>query len=182
MKIKFAYIVYAVYLSAMKKELTKGDVYVVVDTPKKAKKLKKVLDMFGERIYDVDRIAIDNGSYHTGTVALYDDYDKIYIVDDEWYIYSHTPSGRTKVSIKELRNILAKEHLKKGDYVVLSNGLIGKIIKPVAKSEILVLDNENDNVTCSIEDFKRYATHEEIALLDPQQGLCSLCKSKLGIK
>lgn len=164
----------------MKRELTKGDVYVVVDTPKKAKKLKKVLEMFGEPMFSMPN---NERSSHNGV-----DYGWGYgFSDGAWQGFNtkssiHNGKEFKKVSIKQLRNILGKEHLKVGDYVVLKSGLIGKIISLFGNSEILVLDDENDKVTCLIEDFKRYATPEEIALLEPQQGLCSLCKSKLGIK
>lgn len=91
----------------MKAELTKGDVYVVVDTPKKAKKLKKVLDVFGEKIYKSTNKRLSNG-------IVSEKYPTIILISGDWSGYpSKSIIGRTKVTIKELRNILAKEHLKK---------------------------------------------------------------------
>lgn len=108
--------------------MTKKDVYVVVDTPKKAKKLKKVLDMFGEKLNRVDVDAIKM-SHYNGSAKLYTEYNKSYFNGVNWTLMDIC-EDKTKVSIKQLRNILAKEHLN----------------------------------------------------TEPQQGLCSLCKSKLGIK
>lgn len=173
----------------MKAELTKGDVYVVVDTPKKAKRLKKVLDVFGEKLYKTDEIAIATGSY-PGSALLYNEFNKASFSSVWWSIHT-SHFNKTKVSIKELRNILAKEHLKAGDYVVCEDGYDVSIVKIKSISEgrinvdkELFLDDmsvytEGFEYICN---FKRYATPEEIALLEPRNGLCSLCKSKLGIK
>ena len=140
--------------------MTKKDIYVVVDTPKKAKMLKKVLELFAEKIYSETDRRLSNG-----LVSIFFPYVEFFSLAWRGAEYTH----KTKVSVKQLRNILAKEHLKVGDYVVLKNGLIGKIIKLLENSEILVLDGENDKITCSIKDFKRYATPEEIALLEPKK-------------
>lgn len=149
--------------------MTKNDVYVVVDTPKKAKKLKKLLDMFGEKLnrVDVDAIKI---SHYNGSAKLYTEYNKSYFNGINWTLMDIC-EDKTEVSIKQLRNILAKEHLKVGDYVVLKNGLMGKIISLFGYSEMLVWDSKNDKVTFLIEDFKRYATPEEIELLEGKKEL-----------
>lgn len=108
----------------MKRELTKEDVYVVVDTPKKAKKLKKVLEMFGEEVYQGKVFHDDGYPYYTYISGFN------YFVGCKYETGSNISEKFKKVSIKELRNILAKEHL----------------------------------------------------ITNSDYGLCSLCKSKLGIK
>lgn len=83
--------------------MKKTDVYVVVDTPKKAKKLKRLLDMFGEK-----HLSGVFGKYH---------YDGVSFCSNTWYAIEIEieADNKTEVSIKELRNILAKEYLKEGD-------------------------------------------------------------------
>ena|SRR5690606_2982451 len=93
----------------MKRELTKEDVYVVVDTPKKAKKLKKALEMFGEPMFTIPN---NERSSHNGV-----DYGWGYgFSGGIWQGFNtkspiHNGKEFKKVSIKQLRNILAKEHL-----------------------------------------------------------------------
>lgn len=171
----------------MKRELTKWDIYVVIDTPKKAKKLKKVLEMFGENIYESTNKRLSNS-------IVSEEYPTITFIFGDWAGHgSKSITSKTKVSIKELRNILAKEHLKKGDYVVCEDN--GVIAVGIFKEWEYRFGFEVENCYClgdtyndytgmggCFENFKRYATPEEIELLEPQQGLCSLCKSKLGIK
>lgn len=160
----------------MKAGLTKGDVYVVIDTPKKAKKLKKLLDMFGESMFTIPNN--EQGS-HNGT-----DYGWGYgFSNDQWQGFNtkwlgHNGKKFKKVSIKELRNILAKEHLKEGDYVFRSDNEKGSIVKiKNIEGDIMYVDKElfldTRNVYTegfeSISSFKRYATPEEIALLEPKE-------------
>lgn len=156
--------------------MTKKDVYVVVDTPKKAKKLKKLLDMFGERTYSNSSIqdCLDNNKNVIG-------FEK----EDNAFMSSYVDqfdNFRKKVSIKELRNILAKEHLKVGDVFVGKNGMykfIG-VYKGFTKRGLIEVSNWHnlnkdiflDNISNSggcFENFKRYATPEEIALLKPKE-------------
>ena len=73
--------------------LKKEEVYVRVSSKKKARKLKEVLDMFGQKVYSLHLKYCAMG-------ALY---------KDEWHSGSTPPHNKTKVSLKELRNILAKE-------------------------------------------------------------------------
>lgn len=134
---------------------TKNEIYVVVDTPKKAKKLKKVLDMFNVK-WNINQ-------FSGGFNCFYFDNDYLYSMEARLPL--------TEVSIKELKNILAIEHLKKGDVVVFKNGLKGKIVGFNGDSEIIVNDEDNDDVTCFIWDFIRYATEEEKQLLNPKKGL-----------
>lgn len=141
----------------MERELTKGDVYVVIDTPKKAKKLKKLLDMFGERTYSNYSIqdCLDNNKNVIG-------FEK----EDNAFMSSYVDqfdNFREKVSIKELRNILAKEHLREGDYVVCEDNFICRIDK--IENCGIYFSNPFVGVY-DISYFKRYATPEEIALLE----------------
>lgn len=139
--------------------MTKKDVYVVVDTPKKAKKLKKLLDMFGERTYSNSSIqdCLDNNKNVIG-------FEK----EDNAFMSSYVDqfdNFREKVSIKELRNILAEEYLREGDYVVSENNFICRIDK--VENNGIHFSNPFVGVY-DISYFKRYATHEEIALLEPK--------------
>src|SRR5690606_6173516 len=125
--------------------MTKKDVYVVVDTPKKAKKLKRLLDMFNEPMYRET-----NQRFSENEVSK--EYPIIHFSRGKWAGYAcKSYQDKTKVSIKKLRTILAKEHLKEGDYVVLKNGDVHKI------------DDVNNKLYVF---FKRYATTEEIELLE----------------
>lgn len=139
----------------------KNEVYVVVDTPKKAKKLKNVLDMFGEKLNRVDVDAIKM-SHYNGSAKLYTEYNKSYFNGINWTLMDIC-EDKTKVSIKELRTILAKEHLKEGDYVVINVFGIGKI------ESINGSSFEIDDETFHFDNFKRYATPEEIELFEPRE-------------
>lgn len=148
--------------------MKKTDVYVVVDTPKKAKKLKKLLDMFGE-------------SYGGCTFELLENKegDKVYFnMCSEWNTDTVSMIHRRlqEVSIKELRNILAKEHLKANDTVVIGNKIGTKWIVKLTGGKSLehslsynIYNGVSSNLTmqASACKFIRYATDEEKALLDP---------------
>lgn len=90
----------------------KEDVYVIVDSRKKAIELEEVLKMFGEITFNDDSInqclRIDG-----------------FLVFSEFYgswLASSSRANRTQVSIQELKNILAAEYLNPGDEVVLGVG------------------------------------------------------------
>lgn len=161
--------------------MTKKDVYVVVDTPNKAKKLKELLDMFGEPMYSRPN---HRNSMHNGTVS-YDGWGYGFF-DGKWRGFNtkssiHNGKEFKKVSIKELKQILAKEHLKSGDWIIAKCSY--------SDCDYLVkVDEIRDNVIMGcfsfapnnkwtkLSDysgvfikFKRYATPEEIALLEPKQ-------------
>lgn len=140
--------------------MKKQDVYVEVRTKKQARKLKKVLDMFGEKYYEDERYfyewTINSPVVHFGS-------------GDRWH-YRLSGQDKTKVSIKQLRNILAKEHLKEGD-VVVSKGkskFIG-IVKSVQLNDDLTIVIYSDNYFKDGEEgcfsgfwnFTRYATEKE---------------------
>ncbi len=155
--------------------MKKTDVYVVVDTPKKARKLKNVLGMFREDVHR-DCVCHDDG------YPYYTSYDDI----DCWAGNSSKDGedlkNKTEVSIKELRNILAKEHLKAGDVVALGYGksveYIG-VFKALDKGHFEVDRylslNSGSGIIMNgpgyIKNFLRYATEEEKALLEPKKEL-----------
>ena len=140
--------------------MKKTDVYVVVDTPKKAKKLKKVFCIF-----DIE--------WHIN--QFYGDFNYFYFEDDDLYSIKIKP-GLSKVSIKELRNILAKEHLKEGDVCLFEDKgykVLGryKQYSNVFKDFVCDKIEGNSNTTTGFHNFIRYATEEEKALLDPKKEL-----------
>lgn len=154
--------------------MKKTEVYVVVDTPKKAKKLKWLLDMFGERTYSESSIqdCLDN----TENVLGFDKDENSFM---SGYVNQFEDS-RTKVSIKELRNILAKEHLKSGDIVVIKSIYNDEWVmevdyiegdKAYHKSAINKSSGYKDSKSFLVLNFIRYATEEEKDLLEPKKEL-----------
>lgn len=156
----------------------KEEIYVVVDTPKKAKNLQKVLDMFKERI---EKNTIDSLEHYTQPwltkepPAVYFDSQRRWICQHAEYL-----EGKQKVSIKELRNILAVDKLKEGDVVVCRNKeeQVEHLFKIDDKDDNTVwyqsrLSNEDGLMTqygsWTLNHFIRYATEEEKALLEPKE-------------
>ncbi|HWL22316.1 MAG TPA: hypothetical protein VNR38_00950 [Ureibacillus sp.] len=133
--------------------LKKEEVFVRVSSEKKARKLAKLLEMFGEGVYKPTLKRLKNG-------VVSDEYPIVHY-NWEWNGIGSSPIDKTKVSIKELRNILAVEHLKSGDVVVLNNGEIVKI------KHIGDVWFEELNGLFHASDFIRYANEEEKALLEP---------------
>lgn len=89
--------------------IKKEDIYVIVDTPKKEKKLIKVLEMFGENVsnYPDHKNEIHNGKNVLGW--------RYGFSDGSWQgvntkFVGHKGKVFTEVSIKELRNILTYHH------------------------------------------------------------------------
>lgn len=145
--------------------MKKTDVYVVVDTPKKAKKLKKVLDIFGEN--------------HTGEAIGDDYYNGVKLFDDTWCAIKTEieVDNEAEVSIKELRNILAKEHLKAGDVCLFDDrkgfksiGVFDEYSEEYTDFLVSKVPGK-DSVRYGFHDFIRYATEEEKALLEPKSEL-----------
>lgn len=150
--------------------MKKTDVYVVVDTPKKAKKLKKVLDMFGERTYSKSSIqdCLDN----TENVLGFDEEENAFL---SGYVHQFEES-RIEVSIKELRNILAMEYLKEGDVSLFEDKgykVLGRYKKYSDAFKDFVCDKieGNSSTTTGFHNFIRYAAEEEKALLEPKKEL-----------
>lgn len=144
---------------------TKNEIYVVVDTPKKAKKLQKVLDMFGEKTYKELQLEL-NVAIH-----FWNNNSWAFCIDDYY------PEGKQKVSIKELRNILAVEHLKEGDFVVCGIGHIEYVTKykrfdgnhfESIDYNMIGGSGKNHGSGC-FDNFIRYATEEERSLLEPKE-------------
>lgn len=150
----------------------KNEVFVRINTPKKAKKVKKVLDMFGEETYEKTYERLANGLVSSEYPLINFNYEW---VGDTGYI----KNDKTEVSIKELRNILAIEHLKEGDVVVTKTGS-EKIIAVYdyacksdltlfqAKRWVRVSDGFKWNNEGCFNTFLRYATEEEKALLNDE--------------
>ena len=90
----------------------KEEVYVVVDSRKKAIELEEVLKMFGELTFNHD--SIDQCLRSDGFLVFSEYYGS-------WFA-SSSGENRIQVSIQELKNILAAEYLKPGDEVVLGIG------------------------------------------------------------
>lgn len=153
----------------------KENVYVVIDTPKKAKKVIKVLELFNEKVYE-------------GTLQRFEQsaglecFPTLLFANDMWQGDTCMSfSDREEVSIKELRNILALEHLKEGDVVVVDNNH-GKWIVKLTGNDIVRFEHSasydldlsilNDKECIERQNkiyggsFIRYATEEEKALLD----------------
>lgn len=159
--------------------MKKEDVMVLVDTPKKARKLYKVLNMFNQPIFRDTEERLKRGGVDT-------DFTKVRF-NGEWT--GTVTIKLTEVSIKHLKQILAKECLKQGDYIVCSMlghdyilefKYIDDSVFPFVGSRYLRLtvSNEVMNYEGCFRYFKRYATKEEIALLnsakEPQIG--DICK------
>lgn len=144
---------------------TKQDVFVRVDTEKKARKLKKLLDMMGEKVCPLVFEDI-----------FYDKYVSMgFTFKDEWHSKTEKWEGKTEVTIKELKAILAKEKLKVGDYFI--GDLDGYSQEYLVKFERFRKNHiegcysykqedgsyeELTKNTGYFDNFKRYATKEEI--------------------
>ena len=147
---------------------SKNQVYVKVDSKKVAKKLKKVLDMFGEKVC----------SEYSITEAL----EKGWVIH---YSYFGWEASRIivalseQVTVSELKQILFREHAKKGDFVVFKgfNKSIAEIShiegdKVYVKNELFIETGNrySDGHEC-VSNFIRYATEEEKELLNPAKEL-----------
>lgn len=95
---------------------TKEEIYLSVRTQKKADKLKKVLKMFNQKTYSAQ--SIDTCVNSAGDLVIH--------YDGEEFLNTHLSveglEDKTKVTIKELKNILALEYLKEGDVIILAGG------------------------------------------------------------
>ena len=95
---------------------TKNEIYLSVNSQKKADKLKKVLKMFNQPTYSNKSISHCIGK----DLVLHYDGEEWLNASADWLILGE--SKKEKVSIKELKNILALEFLKKGDVIILEGG------------------------------------------------------------
>ncbi|AXF52561.1 MAG: hypothetical protein [Caudoviricetes sp.] len=154
---------------------TKNEIYVVVDTPKKAKKLQKVLDMFGERIERFTRESIEEYNapwLEEKTPSVFYDSENKWIGEHAEFL-----EDKQKVSIKELLNILAVEHLKEGDVIVLGIGSTEYVVKYKkfdgnyfeSIDYCMIGGSGNNHGSGCFDNFIRYATEEERILLEPKE-------------
>ena len=181
--------------------LKKEEVYVRVLSKKKARKVKELLEMFGEKIFQATLEIFDNGEDLYG--CSFDEYPYVMIDDNdgEWSCFSHLNCNKTKVSLKELRNILARDYLKEGDVVVIKGsdtgikrvGVVNDVIWNERNEISIVSDNFSDLDNIDIKhnglgfagNFIRYATEEEKQLLKPEESVIdkaiSLLQHGLGL-
>lgn len=148
-------------------------------TKKNCKKVLGILEMFGEDVYFGDRTRWSDGIvFHNDTHAILTEsqgwkgFDRNQIL--EYY------ADRKEVKPRELRNILAKEHLKEGDIFIGRNdelefvGIFDNIRDgqfKVANWRAIIEDgflNNDLNYPGFFDNFLRYATDEEKALLEPK--------------
>lgn len=146
--------------------MKKEEVYVEVRTEKQALKFKGVLDIFGEELFRND--TLDDVLLHTNKIGF----------DERWNWYSmRAVIGETKVSIKQLRNILASEHLKEGDVVVCGdNGSksVGIFVEYEPEfgfelNDAKCIESGDSFFGGCFENFIRYATEQEKSLFDVKE-------------
>lgn len=170
--------------------LKKEEVYVRVSSKKKARKLKDVLDMFNQSQDDLTFYELK--SFEAGWLNNQKE-TPVLVFNDEiwiggWLSYNE---NKTKVSLKELRNILAMEYLKEGDVVVCRNKKTS--VQHIFEIDSISLDcfgylsrhSNKDGFSIndgywSIPSFIRYATEEEKKLLKPQESVIDKAISLLN--
>lgn len=162
--------------------MNKSEVCVKL-TRKNCKKVLGILEMFGEPIYHGTRDSLKEGDYkNEGHPFLYFD-------GEEWdgHGVEGCKSGKTLIKPRELRNILAKEHLRKGYIVILSTHNAGdteyivefnRVVDssyPFAATKWVIKENRNIITGRGFFlNFLRYATDEEKALLEPKTTIVTL--------
>src|SRR5690606_29413067 len=142
----------------------KEDVYVVVDSRKKAIELEEVLKMFGEATFSDD--SIDQCLLMDGLLVFSKSYGS-------WFATGFD-KNRTQVSIQELKNILAREHLKEGDFIVVEDKgmtLVGPYSHYEDQFSDFVLSKRLSNGKIingvyGFHNFVRFATEEEKGLFN----------------
>lgn len=153
---------------------SKNEVYVAVSSKKVAKKLKKVFDMFGEKVYSDNSI---DQALRKGFIM------EFYM--DDWCNNSYNSHDKTKVTVKQLKQILFREHAKEGDVVIVDNGKFGsRWVLELTGNDVASFEHSNsfdlktgENDFCKFGNsiaggnFIRYATEEEKALLNPKKEL-----------
>ena len=138
-------------------------------TDKNREKVKAILEMFGERV--------------SSNTSL--NYSYLVLDGNEWYGHGSLKLGDvniTEVKPKELKQILAIEKLKDGDYVVCKTGLGTCILKIKNAFSDIRFSYEDNSVHlngdkyfgsgfCLYSFFKRYATKEEIEIIEGKKEL-----------
>ena len=152
--------------------MNKSEVCVKL-TRKNCKKVLGILEMFGEPIH---RLTFDRIS-KSDRLGFYIEFWKHRWID------SSNDESKLCIKPRELRNILAKEHLKAGDVVVVNNpssetgwivkfGDFSEDGKRMFCSQIHCLSGEKVMSPKIIDfNFLRYTTDKEKALLEPKQGI-----------
>lgn len=161
--------------------LKKEEVYVRVSSEKKARKLKELLEMFGE---PKDILTFEGFNVLETPWFINNECSPcVVFYENEWIgSCSEFEIGLIRVSLKELRNILAKDKLKEGDIVVCKcsgygNEYIVKFDKFVGNNiEGRYLHDFHNGIrltkeTGHFDNFIRYATEEEKALLETKKEL-----------
>ena len=166
--------------------MKKEEIYVKL-TDKNREKVFKILDMFGQQLFVDDEVARKTGRYPNGTpIKNFPELE--FKTGGEWALYQEYPSNtKTRIKPRELRNMLAQEHLKKGDVIVVGSGRS----KWVAQLTGDKFDNHNPYClgsefptlywTIGGLNFLRYATEEECKLLKPVVFECASCEQELDV-
>lgn len=153
--------------------MKKENVFVVIDTKKKAEKSASLLNMFNQ--YSL--------GYHMLNRCLSEKACLYYSVTHgcwSWVHYDDVVKKRKEVSVSELKQILALEHLKKGDVVVCDLGNEKWIVEfshfdTVEPFKLISFKwNYKGDTAESVRGgyfnkFIRYATEEEKQLLNPAE-------------
>lgn len=168
------------------KDMKKEEIYVKL-TGKNREKVFKILDIFGQQLTKEDEVARKTGRYPNGTPIKY--FPELeFKTGGTWILYQGYPSNtKTRIKPRELRNMLAQEHLKKGDVIVVGSGRS----KWVAQLTGDKFDNHNPYClgsefptlywTIGGLNFLRYATEEECKLLKPVVFECASCEQELDV-
>lgn len=173
----------------MSEKLSKQNVAVKLSV-KNAKKILKILNMFEESIFGHAREGLEINKpkfFAIGEIAgpwfihMIEDGDWLRVGERKLKRY-----GKTVVKPNELRDILAREHLKKGDVCIFRNvdgDHIGRFDRVRPEAEVFPgefeVSNYVDPIQCDPQEaggkgvfsnFVRYATPQEIAQLHWCEG------------
>ena len=100
--------------------MKKEEIYVKL-TGKNREKVFKILDMFGEELTREDEEARKTGRYANGNPIKY--FPELeFKTGGAWVLYQRNLSNKKQIKPRQLRNMLAQEHLKEGDVVVVRSG------------------------------------------------------------
>ena len=172
--------------------MKKSEIYVELND-KNREKVFEILDMFGEELNFDDNICRHTLRYESGDSI--DDYPTMIFYDGYWYLCKSIYGlKKTKVKPRELRNMLAQEHLKEGDVVVVGNDWGRWVLELNGHN----LDRFEHHSRYSFRpqylktqlryqnwitdgNFIRYATEEERKLLQPVVFECASCEQELDV-
>lgn len=153
--------------------MKKENVFVVIDTRKKAEKASKVLAMFNQKLASellFKYCLQNNGWLHISKLSNTNKW--VWSVPE-----SHLTKNDKEVSVSELKQILAMEHIKSGDVVVCRKEKDNFNIFEVSYTDSYYIYykrrfSSKDGLgeysgAWFFENFHRYATEEEKQLLNP---------------